>query len=65
MVGFGGLLEGRSAMLIAVAVTAPAAVAMALAGWLAGANGRGEATVRAPPDGDVRWEVDPIPPSGA
>ncbi|MEU9862772.1 acyltransferase [Streptomyces sp. NPDC047971] len=34
MVGFGGLLEGRSATLIAVEVTAPAAVAMALAGWL-------------------------------
>ncbi|MEU1024924.1 acyltransferase, partial [Streptomyces sp. NPDC005904] len=34
MVGFGGLLEGRTAMLIAVHVTAPAAVAMALAGWL-------------------------------
>ncbi|MFI1397422.1 acyltransferase [Streptomyces sp. NPDC020681] len=34
MVGFGGLLEGRSAMLIAIRVTAPAAVAMALAGWL-------------------------------
>ncbi|MEE1755870.1 acyltransferase family protein [Streptomyces sp. SP18CS02] len=33
-VGFGGLLEGRSAMLIAVRVTAPAAVGMALAGWL-------------------------------
>ncbi|MEU6879307.1 acyltransferase [Streptomyces sp. NPDC046712] len=34
MVGFGGLLEGHSATLIAVEVTAPAAVAMALAGWL-------------------------------
>jgi hypothetical protein len=34
MVGFSGLLEGRSATLIAVEVTAPAAVAMALAGWL-------------------------------
>ncbi|MFJ6633878.1 acyltransferase [Streptomyces sp. NPDC091376] len=34
MVGFAGLLEGRSATLIAVPVTAPAAVAMALAGWL-------------------------------
>jgi hypothetical protein len=34
MVGFGGMLEGRSAMLIAVRVTAPAAVAMALIGWL-------------------------------
>ncbi|MEV7196842.1 acyltransferase [Streptomyces sp. NPDC093510] len=34
MVGFGGLLEGRTAMLIAVHVTAPAAVGMALAGWL-------------------------------
>ncbi len=33
MVGFGGMLEGRSAMLVAVRVTAPAAVAMALAGW--------------------------------
>ncbi|WP_327355511.1 acyltransferase family protein [Streptomyces sp. NBC_01304] len=34
MVGFGGLLESRSAMLIAVHVTAPWAVAMALFGWL-------------------------------
>ncbi|MGW0906821.1 acyltransferase family protein [Streptomyces sp. NPDC002853] len=34
MVGFGGLLEGRTAMLIAVRVTAPVAVGMALAGWL-------------------------------
>ncbi|GAA2385482.1 acyltransferase family protein [Streptomyces glaucosporus] len=34
-VGFGGLLEGRSALLVAVHVTAPAAVAMAAAGWLA------------------------------
>ncbi|WP_369217374.1 acyltransferase family protein [Streptomyces flavofungini] len=34
MVGFGGLLEGRTALLVAVHVTAPAAVAMALAGWL-------------------------------
>ncbi|MFD9034256.1 acyltransferase [Streptomyces sp. NPDC059567] len=34
MVGFGGLLEGHSATLIAVEVTAPVAVAMALAGWL-------------------------------
>ncbi|MDG4863635.1 acyltransferase [Streptomyces sp. T-3] len=33
MVGFGGLLEGRSAMLIAVHVTAPVAVGMALVGW--------------------------------
>ncbi|MEU0374955.1 acyltransferase [Streptomyces sp. NPDC006283] len=34
MVGFGGLLEGRTATLIAVQVSAPAAVAMALGGWL-------------------------------
>ncbi|MFH9963523.1 acyltransferase [Streptomyces mirabilis] len=34
MVGFGGLLEGRTAVLIAVRVTAPVAVAMTLAGWL-------------------------------
>lgn len=34
MVGFGGLLEGRTALLIAVHVTAPAAVGMTLAGWL-------------------------------
>jgi hypothetical protein len=34
MVGFGGLLEGRTAMLVAVHVSAPAAVAMALGGWL-------------------------------
>lgn len=34
MVGFGGLLEGRTAMLIAVRVTAPVAVGMALVGWL-------------------------------
>ncbi|MFF5505513.1 acyltransferase family protein [Streptomyces roseolus] len=34
MTGFGGLLEGHTATLIAVRVTAPAAVAMALVGWL-------------------------------
>ncbi|MFF8846700.1 acyltransferase [Streptomyces sp. NPDC015127] len=34
MVGFGGLLEGRTATLVAVPVSAPAAVAMALGGWL-------------------------------
>lgn len=33
MVGFGGLFEGRSALLIAVQVTAPMAVAMTVAGW--------------------------------
>jgi hypothetical protein len=34
MVGFGGLLQGRTALLIAVHVTAPAAVVMTLSGWL-------------------------------
>ncbi|MFJ3586360.1 acyltransferase [Streptomyces sp. NPDC090127] len=34
MVGFGGLLEGHAATLIAVRITAPVAVATALAGWL-------------------------------
>ncbi|MDX2536703.1 acyltransferase [Streptomyces scabiei] len=34
MVGFGGLFEGRTALLIAVQVSAPAAVAMTVAGWL-------------------------------
>ncbi|HET6860038.1 MAG TPA: acyltransferase [Streptomyces sp.] len=34
MVGFGDLLEGRTAMLVAIPVSAPAAVLMALAGWL-------------------------------
>jgi hypothetical protein len=34
MVGFGGLFEGRTALLIAVQVTAPVAVGMTLAGWL-------------------------------
>ncbi|MGW0556114.1 acyltransferase family protein [Streptomyces sp. NPDC002926] len=34
MVGFGGMLQGKSAMLVAVRVTAPVAVAMALIGWL-------------------------------
>ncbi|MET8496999.1 acyltransferase family protein [Streptomyces microflavus] len=34
MVGFAGLLEGRTALLIAVPVSAPAAVAMTLCGWL-------------------------------
>ncbi|MDV9193410.1 hypothetical protein R6L23_35275, partial [Streptomyces sp. SR27] len=34
LTGFGGLLTGHSATLIAVPVTAPAAVALALAGWL-------------------------------
>ncbi|MGW5422341.1 acyltransferase family protein [Streptomyces sp. NPDC003943] len=33
MTGFGGLLEGHTATLVAFPVTAPAAVAMALAGW--------------------------------
>lgn len=33
MVGFAGLLDGRTATLIAVPVSAPAGVAMALAGW--------------------------------
>ncbi|MDT0571550.1 acyltransferase [Streptomyces sp. DSM 3412] len=33
MVGFGGLFEGRTALLIAVQVSAPVAVAMTLAGW--------------------------------
>ncbi len=34
MTGLGGLLEGHSATLIAFPVTAPAAIAMALAGAL-------------------------------
>ncbi|MFC5197697.1 acyltransferase family protein [Streptomyces kaempferi] len=34
LVGFGGLLEGRTAVLVAVRVSAPVAVAMTLAGWL-------------------------------
>ncbi|MFF8291071.1 acyltransferase [Streptomyces sp. NPDC016309] len=34
MVGFGGLLDGRSAVLVAVPVTAPAAIGAALVGWL-------------------------------
>ncbi|MFD4376501.1 acyltransferase family protein [Streptomyces sp. NPDC058486] len=34
MTGFGGLLEGHTATLVAVRVTAPATVAMALVGWL-------------------------------
>ncbi|MFE7756752.1 acyltransferase [Streptomyces sp. NPDC057429] len=34
MVGYGGLLEGHTTLLIAVRVSAPAAVAMALGGWL-------------------------------
>ncbi|MDX2981510.1 acyltransferase family protein [Streptomyces microflavus] len=34
MVGFAGLLEGRTALLIAIPVTAPAAVATTLCGWL-------------------------------
>ncbi|NBM20534.1 acyltransferase [Streptomyces sp. GC420] len=45
MVGFAGLLEGRTAMLVAFRVSAPVAVAMALAGWLlverTGPGGRG------------------------
>ncbi|MFI2211825.1 acyltransferase [Streptomyces sp. NPDC020141] len=44
MTGLGGLLEGHSAMLIAVPVTAPAAVGTALTGWVlverAGQRGR-------------------------
>ncbi|MFF4858095.1 acyltransferase [Streptomyces rubiginosohelvolus] len=34
MVGFGGLLDGRTTLLIAIPVSAPAAVAMTLGGWL-------------------------------
>ncbi|MGW0121001.1 acyltransferase family protein [Streptomyces sp. NPDC003327] len=34
MTGFGGLLEGHAATLVAVPVTAPVAVGLALAGWL-------------------------------
>ncbi|MFJ6408917.1 acyltransferase family protein [Streptomyces hydrogenans] len=34
MTGLGGLLEGHTATLVAVRITAPAAVTMALAGWL-------------------------------
>ncbi|MEV4922082.1 acyltransferase family protein [Streptomyces roseoverticillatus] len=34
MVGFGGLLEGHSAVLVAVRVTAPVTVLMCAAGWL-------------------------------
>lgn len=34
MVGLAGLLEGRTALLIAIPVSAPAAVAMTLSGWL-------------------------------
>ncbi|MER5407323.1 acyltransferase [Streptomyces sp. NPDC002769] len=34
LVGFGGLLDGRTAVLVAVRVTAPGAVAMTLVGWL-------------------------------
>ncbi|MDX2919784.1 MULTISPECIES: acyltransferase [Streptomyces] len=34
MVGFSGLLDGRTALLIAIPVSAPAAVAMTLGGWL-------------------------------
>ncbi|MGW6541045.1 acyltransferase family protein [Streptomyces sp. NPDC055051] len=34
LTGFAGLLDGHSATLIAVPLTAPAAVALALAGWL-------------------------------
>ncbi len=34
MVGYAGLLEGHTALLIAVHVSAPTAVAMALGGWL-------------------------------
>ncbi|MCK8681519.1 acyltransferase family protein [Streptomyces lichenis] len=34
MAGFGGLLEGHTALLLGVPVTAPVAVAMALGGWL-------------------------------
>ncbi|MFJ2853131.1 acyltransferase family protein [Streptomyces rubiginosohelvolus] len=34
MVGFGGPLDGRTALLIAIPVSAPAAVAMTLGGWL-------------------------------
>ncbi|MFM9371664.1 acyltransferase family protein [Streptomyces sp. Da 82-17] len=39
MVGFGGLLEGRTATLIAVEVSAPVAVGMVLGGWALVAGG--------------------------
>lgn len=56
MVGFGGLLEGRTALLVAVHVTAPAAVAMALVGWLLVERaGRGRS--RGPVPGDGRGAV--------
>ncbi|MGK5549052.1 acyltransferase family protein [Streptomyces sp. URMC 127] len=46
MTGFGGLLEGHSAVLVAVRVTAPVAVLMCAAGWLlvetAGRAGKAE-----------------------
>ncbi|MFE9129814.1 acyltransferase family protein [Streptomyces sp. NPDC003328] len=51
-VGFGGLLQGRTALLIAVHVTAPAAVVMTLSGWLLverAGRGRG-AAVRPVPE---------------
>ncbi|MEX2985790.1 acyltransferase [Streptomyces sp. C36] len=52
LVGFGGLLQGRTAVLVAVRVTAPATVVMTAAGWLlveaAGrAAGRGQHRPRA------------------
>ncbi|MDQ8706740.1 acyltransferase [Streptomyces sp. LHD-70] len=40
MVGFGGLLEGRTALLIAVEVSAPGAVVMVLVGWALVGRGR-------------------------
>ncbi|MER7177575.1 acyltransferase family protein [Streptomyces mesophilus] len=47
MVGYGDLLEGHSAMLIAFRITAPVAVAMALGGWLLVERaGRGGAPTR-------------------
>ncbi|WP_228982984.1 acyltransferase [Streptomyces sp. DH12] len=47
-VGFAGLLEGRTAVLVAVDVTAPATVAMILAGWtLVERSGRRPAPGRA------------------
>ncbi|MGX2995216.1 acyltransferase family protein [Streptomyces sp. JNUCC 64] len=48
LVGFAGLLDGHSALLVAVRVTAPVAVAMAVAGWLLVERAGAPARRRAP-----------------
>ncbi|MBB1253952.1 acyltransferase [Streptomyces sp. OF3] len=58
MVGLGGLFEGRSAVLVAVPMTAPVAIGLVLAGWLLVERaGRGSAAASRLPATDVDLKV--------